>query len=169
MRIGIVAAVAAQTRFTDVDCESVTPAALYGCGVGGDGKPLRTTGEFGSTAALSLGAGYALGPAIRVELVLEYRPDVPFEGRANFLASEREQSIMTRRSSLSGTVAVKFDLASLGAPRIAGFRPFAGAGGARVRPGIGGRAGPGAGRGCPIAPGRDARLLGCVSIMCMNA
>ena len=58
---------------------------------------------------------------------------VPFAGRANFLATEREQSVMTRRSSLSGAVAVKFDLVSLGAPQIAGFRPFAGAGIGRVR------------------------------------
>ena len=133
VRVGIVAAVGAQTRFTDVDCESVTPAALYGCGAGGDGEPLSTAGEFGSTAALSLGAGYALGPATRVELVLEYRPAVPFEGRANFLSPEREQSVRTRRSSNSGTVAVKFDLASLGVPQIAGLRAFAGAGIGRVR------------------------------------
>ena len=133
VRVGLVAAVAAQTRFTDVDCESATPAALYGCGVGGDGEPLSTAGEFGSTAALSLGAGYALGPAARVELQAEYRPAVPLEGRANFLSPELEQSVRTRRSSLSGTVAVKFDLASLGVPQIAGLRPFAGAGIGRVR------------------------------------
>ena len=133
VRVGIVAALAAETRFTDVDCESATRAALYGCGEGGDGERLSTAGEFSSTAALSLGAGYALGPATRVELVLEYRPSVPFEGRANFLSLELEQSVVTRRSSLSGAVAVKFDLASLGVPQIAGFRPFAGAGVGRVR------------------------------------
>ena len=133
VRVGVGAALASDSRFVDVDCESAMPAALYGCGHGGDGAPLRTTGEFGSTAALELGAGYALGPATRVELVLEYRPAVPFAGRANFLAPEREQSVMTRRSSLSGAVAVQFDLASLGVPEIAGFRPFAGAGIGRVR------------------------------------
>ena len=133
LRVGVGAALAAESLFTDVDCESATRAALYGCGVGGDGERLSTAGEFGSTAALSLGAGYALGPATRVELVLEYRPGVPFEGRANFLSPELEQSVVTRRSSLSGAVAVKFELASLGVPRIAGFRPFAGAGVGRVR------------------------------------
>ena len=30
VRVGIVAALAAETRFTDVDYESATPAALYG-------------------------------------------------------------------------------------------------------------------------------------------
>ena len=82
----------------------MTPVALYGCGVGGDGARLSAVGEFGSTAALSLGAGYAPGPATRVEWVLEYRPAVSFEGRANFLSPECEQSIMTRRSSLAGAV-----------------------------------------------------------------
>ena len=117
----------------DVDCESATPAALYGCSVGGDGEWLSPAGEFGSTAALSLGAGYGLGPATRVELQVEYRPAVPFEGRADFLSPEREQSVATRRSSLAGAVAVKFDLASLGVPQIAGLRPFAGVGIGRVR------------------------------------
>ena len=37
----------AETRFMDKDCSSVSPAALYGCGTGGDGAPLRSLGEFG--------------------------------------------------------------------------------------------------------------------------
>lgn len=137
LRVGLGAAFSADSRFVDVDCESAMPAALYGCGDGGDGAPLRTVGEFGATAALELGAGYAVGPATRVQLRIEYRPAVPFEGRANFLAPQREQSVVTERSSLSGAVAVEFDLASFGVPAPGGFRPFAGAGIGRVRHRIG--------------------------------
>ena len=36
----------AETRFMDKDCSSVSPAALYGCGTGGDGAALRFAGRF---------------------------------------------------------------------------------------------------------------------------
>lgn len=133
VRAGFGAGFASDTRFVDVDCASAMPAALYGCGEGADGAPLSTVGEFGTTAGLELGAGYAVGPAVRVELLIEYRPDVPFEGRANFLAPDREQSVTVERSSLSGMFKVEFDLASLGAPTPGRFRPFAGAGIGRAR------------------------------------
>ena len=133
VRVGIVAALASDSQFMDVDCASTTPAALYGCGEGGDGAGLRTAGEFGAAEGLELGAGYRVGPAVQVELQVEYRPAVPFAGRANFLAPEREQSVAVERSSLSGVILVELDLASLGAPAPGGFRPFAGAGIGRVR------------------------------------
>ena len=133
LRVGLGAGIASDTRFLDVDCASAMPAALYGCGESGDGAPLSTVGEFGTTAGLELGAGYAVGPAVRVELLIEYRPDVPFEGQANFLAPDREQSVTVERSSLSGMVGVVFDLASIGGPTPAGLRPFAGVGIGRVR------------------------------------
>ena len=38
----------ADTRFTDADCASTVPAALYGCGRGPDGAPLGSVGEFGT-------------------------------------------------------------------------------------------------------------------------
>ena len=33
------------TAFTDTDCSSTVPAALYGCGTGGDGAPYRSAGN----------------------------------------------------------------------------------------------------------------------------
>ena len=47
---------AADTRFTDEDCASTSPAALYGCGTGGDGAPYRSAGDFGTATALELGS-----------------------------------------------------------------------------------------------------------------
>ena len=45
----------ARTIFMDRDCSSSSPAALYGCGTGGDGAPFRSVGDFGTTHALELG------------------------------------------------------------------------------------------------------------------
>ena len=65
------------TAFTDVDCASTAPAALYGCGTGGDGAPYRSVGDFGTVPAIEFGLGYAAGPA-RFELLVEYRPHFAF-------------------------------------------------------------------------------------------
>ena len=42
LRAGLDLSRPADTHFTDADCASLVPAALYGCGVGGDGAPLRS-------------------------------------------------------------------------------------------------------------------------------
>ena len=133
LRAGVGIALDAPARFTDVDCEGVMPAALYGCGTGGDGEPLRSAGEFAASGALELGAGYAVRPAVRLELRVTYRPTVTFEGRANFLAPEREQSVTAEGSSLAGLIEAEFDLPTPGGREFAGFRPFAGVGIGRVR------------------------------------
>ena len=115
------------TAFTDTDCSSTSPAALYGCGAGGDGAPYRAAGEFGTAPAVELGIGYATG-AIRFEVLVEYRPDFAFEGRANFLAPERRQDVSAKLSSVSGMLAGFVDLAALGLPKPGPFAPFLGAG-----------------------------------------
>lgn len=116
-----------ETAFTDEDCATTAPAALYGCGTGGDGAPYRSAGTFGTVPALELGLGYATGAA-RVEMLVEYRPDFAFEGRANFLAPERRQSVSADLSSVSGMLTGFVDLAGLGLPEPSPFAPFVGAG-----------------------------------------
>ena len=123
----------ASTVFTDRDCSSTSPAALYGCGVGGDGAPYRTTGGFDSAALFELGLGYPVAPALRLELLVEYRPLLVFQGRANFLAPEQQQSVSAELSTLSGMLAAHVDLPALGAPKLGPFAPFAGAGVGIVR------------------------------------
>ena len=113
--------------FTDTDCSSTTPAALYGCGTGRDGAPYRSVGDFGTVPSVELGLGYETG-AVRFEALVEYRPGYSFEGRANFLAPERRQDVSVDLSSLSGMIAGFVDLAELGAPRSGSFAPFVGAG-----------------------------------------
>ena len=85
LRAGIDLSRPADTHFTDADCASLVPAALYGCGVGGDGAPLRSVGDVGTVAGVELGLGYAVAPAVRLEALLTYRPRFTFDGHANFL------------------------------------------------------------------------------------
>ena len=127
----------AGTIFMDRDCSSSSPAALYGCGTGGDGAPFRSVGDFGTTHALELGLGYAAAPSVRFEVLVEYRPRFAFEGRTNFLAPERRQSVSADLSSLSGMLAAYVDLPGLGLPRLGPFGPFIGAGVGAVHTRIG--------------------------------
>ena len=60
LRAGLDLSRPADTHFTDADCASLVQAALYGCGVGGDGAPLRSVGDFGTVAGVELGLGYAV-------------------------------------------------------------------------------------------------------------
>ena len=110
----------AETAFTDLDCSSASPAALYGCGRGGDGAPYRSVGDFGTVPVLELGLGYAAAPAERLEVLSEYRPRLAFDGRANFLATACRQSVVANPSSLSAILAAYVDLP--GASRT-GFAP----------------------------------------------
>ena len=116
-----------KANFTDVDCSTTAPAALYGCGTGGDGARLRSAGDFGTVPTVELGLGYAKGAA-RFELLVECRPRFEFEGRANFLAPGQRESVSAKLSSVSGMLAVFADLAALGAPKAGPFAPFVGAG-----------------------------------------
>ena len=124
----------AETQFTDEDCSSVFPVALYGCGTGGDGAPLRSVGDFGTAAGLELGLGYTVASAVRLEALVEYWPRLTFDGRANFLDPERQQSVSADLSSLSGMLAAYVDLPELGLRKLS---PFIGGGIGAARVAIG--------------------------------
>ena len=121
----------------DKDCSSVSPAALYGCGTGGDGAPLRSLGDFGTVAGVEFGVCHILTRATRVEVLVEYRPRFAFDGRANFLEPTRQQSVSADLSTLSGMLAAYVDLPELGVPRLGRFSPFLGGGAGAVRVEIG--------------------------------
>ena len=116
-----------KTVFGDVDCSSTAPAALYGCGTGADGAPYRSVGDFGTVPAVELGLGYAAAP-VRFELLVEYRPQFSFKGRANFLAPGSREEVSARLSSISGMLASYVDLDGPGLPKPGPFVPFLGAG-----------------------------------------
>ncbi len=116
-----------RTAFSDVDCFSTAPAALYGCGTGDDGAPYRSVGDFGTVPAIELGLGYAVAPA-RFELLVEYRPHFSFKGRTNFLAPGSREEVEATLSSVSGMLAGFVDLGGMGMPMPGRFKPFVGAG-----------------------------------------
>ena len=128
LRAGIDLSRPADTHFTDADCASLVPAALYGCGLGGDGAPLRSVGNVGTVAGVELGLGYAVAPAVRLEALLTYRPRFTFDGHANFLEPGRQQSVSVDLSSLSGVLAAYVDLPGLGVRSLGPFSPFVGGG-----------------------------------------
>ena len=128
LRTGIGLDRSAETRFTDTDCASLSPAALYGCGPGPDGAPRSSLGDFGTRTGLGLGIGYAAAFSTRFEVLMEYHPRFAFEGHANFLESTRQQSVSAALSSLSGLLTASVDLPRLGLPRLGPFSPFIGSG-----------------------------------------
>ena len=119
LRAGIGLTRPADTQFTDADCSSLVPAALYGCGLGGNGAPHRSVGNFGTVAGLELGLGYAVSSAVRLEAIVTYRPRFTFDGRANFLDPDRRQSASADLAALSGILAAYVDLPGLGCVRSA--------------------------------------------------
>ena len=133
LRAGLVLDKPEKTRFKDTDCTSTSPAALYGCGNGIDNAPLSSLGDFGTTAGFELGLGYAATPALRLEALIQYRPNFSFEGRANFTQTTDQQAVSADLSSLIGMLAAYLDLPELGLPRPGPFSPFIGAGGGLSR------------------------------------
>lgn len=112
-----------KTRFGDKNCLSMSPAALYGCGPGGDGIARGTRGDFGVAGGVEIGLGYIATPGLRLETSLSYRPNFTFEGTANFLQTDALQSVSADLQSASGMVATYVDLTAHGPLRV-----FAGTG-----------------------------------------
>ena len=92
------------------------------------GAPLRSVGDVGTVEGVELGLGYAVAPAVRLEALLTYRPRFTFDGHANFLAPDREQSVSVDLSSLSGILAAYVDLPGVGVRPLGPLSPFVGGG-----------------------------------------
>ncbi len=124
----------AETAFADSDCSSASPAALYGCGRGGDGAPTRSVVDFAAPTGVQLGVGIARGAALRLEALVEYRPQLAIDGETNFLRPGRRQSVSAELASLSAMFAAYVDLPRL---RFGPCVPFVGAGVGAARMSIG--------------------------------
>lgn len=114
---------ASKTRFGDRNCLSTSPAALYGCGTGGDGIARGTWDDFGMAGGVEVALGYIPTPGLSLETSIAYRPSFTFHGTANFLQTDALQSVSADLRSASCMVAVYMDLTSYGP-----FRVFAGTG-----------------------------------------
>ncbi|MCY3556701.1 MAG: outer membrane beta-barrel protein [Gemmatimonadetes bacterium] len=123
LRVGASLDLSSKTRFGDRNCLSTSPAALFGCGTGGDGIARGTRGDFGMAGGVEVGLGYLATPGLRLETSLSYRPRFTFKGTANFLQTDALQSVSADLRSASGMIAAHLDLTTYGP-----FRVFAGTG-----------------------------------------
>lgn len=79
--------------FRDADCNAVDPYALFGCGRGEDGRRIAARGDFGNSTLIGLGAGLELTRWFRVEAALDVRPNLAFDGNANFKSAGKDQPV----------------------------------------------------------------------------
>lgn len=86
-------------HFSDRDCASQNPPALYGCVLGDDGRPLGAYGDFGSSTVWELGAGYRFAPDWRAELNLTANIGGNYSGNANFLHVPGAEPVSSRLDS----------------------------------------------------------------------
>ena len=115
VRGGVLFDLGENTRFTDKDCTSRSPKALYGCGMGVDGETLSSVGDFGGFLGFEAGLGYMLHPALRLEAALQYRPDFSFDGSSNFtqLDLSDRRNVSAELSAMSGMLAGYVDIFEL--------------------------------------------------------
>ncbi len=123
LRVGASLDLSSTTRFGDRNCLSTSPAALYGCGTGGDDIARGTRGDFGMAGGVEFGLGYVATPGLRLETSVAYRPHFAFEGTANFLQTDAIQSVSADLQSASGIVAAYMDITAYDP-----FRVFTGTG-----------------------------------------
>ena len=120
------------TRFMDKDCanDSGEFVPLYGCGKGFDGKPLSSSGKFGTTRSFELAAGFVAAPFLRIEALVQRRAAFSFKGLANFSQLDRNsrRDVHVDASAVSVMFATYVDLPELGVPGIGALSPFVGAG-----------------------------------------
>lgn len=125
-RAGIGISQPTESSFTDRDCSSESPAALYGCGLGGDGKPYRSHGAFETVATAEVGLG-RVGSTVRLEVLVDYSRGFRFDGNENFLEPGRQQSVVADVSSLSGMVAAYVDVPGSVLSKLGSWQIFVGA------------------------------------------
>jgi opacity protein-like surface antigen len=114
--------------FSDADCTSTTPPALFGCVRGNGGKPIGAYGDFGGGASWELAVGRSLLPWLRSDLSVTYRPDLDFDGNANFLGVGGDQPVSGELESWAGMLNLFADLHPLTEADLGIFEPYLGVG-----------------------------------------
>ena len=116
--------------FSDNNCSSLQPPALFGCGTGNNGQALGASGSFEPAAVIDAAAGYRFNSWFRAEALLSWRPELEFSGQSNFLGrAGANQPVTGSASSVAG-----FGVAYVDLPKVGRVRPFLGAGLGVCRP-----------------------------------
>lgn len=118
----------ADADFADRDCAARQPAALFGCAMGDDGRPIGAYGDFGGYPMVELALGKRLLPWLRTDLSLGYRFEIAYQGNANFLAVGTHEPVSADLESWNGMVNAFVDLAAFGGTDLGRFQPYIGAG-----------------------------------------
>lgn len=85
LRAGAGLAFSCDAVFADADCHATSPAALFGCIDGNDGRPIGAYGDFGNSPVLDLAVGYRWNNWFGTEILFSFRSDLPFSGESNFV------------------------------------------------------------------------------------
>lgn len=128
LRGALVAMQSTGADFADKDCSSTSPPALFGCGPGSDGRPLGAYGDFGEYLAMEIAAGRYVLPWLRVDLALNYRPNMNYSGTANFRGVTGPQPVSSTARSLSAMANVFFELAPILGISSDRWHPYVGTG-----------------------------------------
>jgi opacity protein-like surface antigen len=108
----------------DQECSSTNPPALFGCGKGNDGDRLGADGAFRQSPQADLAVGYRWSPWLRTEALLNWSPQLTYQGQSNFLGpAGSNQPVSASGQALAGYAVVYVD-----APPVVGVQPFVGAG-----------------------------------------
>ncbi|KAA6187758.1 porin family protein [Thiohalocapsa marina] len=115
-------------NFSDRDCASQQPAALFGCVRGDDGRPIGAYGDFGDYPMAELAVGRRLLPWLRADLSVGYRFASEYAGNANFLSVGTHEPVSADFESWLGLANVFVDLAALNGADLGRFQPYVGIG-----------------------------------------
>ena len=115
-------------EFSDENCRSASPPALFGCGAGSDGRALGAYGDFGKYLSLEIAGGRYVLPWLRMEAALNYRPNLKYSGASNFLGVPGPQPATATAQSLSLTANLYIELAPLFGCSESRWHPYVGAG-----------------------------------------
>jgi len=119
--------------FSDTDCASTNPPALFGCVKGGNGQPIGAYGDFGSFPMAEAAIGRQFLPWLRADLALAYRFNMDYQGNANFLAPilnpSPNQPVSAKADSFSGMINLFVDINGFFAEKkLWRFQPYVGGG-----------------------------------------
>ncbi|MEN6624437.1 MAG: outer membrane beta-barrel protein [Smithella sp.] len=116
-------------NFSDSDCTSTSPPALFGCRNGSDGQSIGAYGDFGHFPVAEAAIGRQLLPWLRADLALAYRFNMEYEGNSNFLSAGSNQPVSAKADSMSGMVNLFVDINGfLPGKKLWRFQPYVGGG-----------------------------------------
>ena len=114
--------------YSDADSAAKNPPALFGTGLGRDGRQIGAYGDFGRFPSVEAAVGIRILPWLRSELAVAYRPDIHYRGQANFRDVPGDQPVSASVDSLSGMANCFLDIAPMFGFSMGSFQPYMGGG-----------------------------------------